>query len=208
MNEETIVEAKGLVKQFAPKGAPPVTALSGIDISLQTGCLTAVIGPDGAGKTTLMRLIAGLLSPTSGELRVLGMEVQGHEQDIQNRLSYMPQKFGLYEDLTIAENMTLYANLHGVPEETRKTRFPHLLEMTGLTKFTERLAGKLSGGMKQKLGLACTLVRSPDLLRWASIRCPAASFGTSCKSCPGRSDFPSSSAPLTWTRRSFAAASM
>ena len=164
MKEETIVEAKGLVKRFAPKGAPPVTALSGIDISLQTGCLTAVIGPDGAGKTTLMRLIAGLLSPTSGELRVLDMEVQGHEQEVQNRLSYMPQKFGLYEDLTIAENMTLYANLHGVPEETRKTRFPHLLEMTGLTKFTERLAGKLSGGMKQKLGLACTLVRSPDLL--------------------------------------------
>ena len=128
MNEETIVEAKGLVKQFAPKGAPPVTALSGIDISLQTGCLTAVIGPDGAGKTTLMRLIAGLLSPTSGELRVLDMEVQGHEQEVQNRLSYMPQKFGLYEALTIAENMTLYANLHCVPEETRKTRFPHLLE--------------------------------------------------------------------------------
>ena len=164
MNEEMIVEAKGLVKRFAPKGAPPVTALSGIDLSLQTGCLTAVIGPDGAGKTTLMRLIAGLLSPTSGTLRVLGMDVQGHEQDVQNRLSYMPQKFGLYEDLTIEENMTLYANLHGVPEETRKTRFPHLLEMTGLVKFTQRLAGKLSGGMKQKLGLACTLVRSPDLL--------------------------------------------
>ena len=164
MSEETIVEAKDLVKQFAPKGAPPVTALGGIELSLQTGCLTAVIGPDGAGKTTLMRLIAGLLSPTSGTLRVLGIEVQGHEQDVQNRLSYMPQKFGLYEDLSIAENMTLYANLHGVPEEERKTRFPHLLEMTGLAKFTERLAGKLSGGMKQKLGLACTLVRSPDLL--------------------------------------------
>ncbi|MBP5200081.1 MAG: ABC transporter ATP-binding protein, partial [Schwartzia sp.] len=164
MNEETIVEAKDLVKKFTPKGTPPVTALNGIELSLQKGCLTAVIGPDGAGKTTLMRLIAGLLSPTSGSLRVLGMEVQGHEQDVQNRLSYMPQKFGLYEDLSIAENMTLYANLHGVPEETRKTRFPHLLEMTGLTKFTERLAGKLSGGMKQKLGLACTLVRSPDLL--------------------------------------------
>ena len=164
MNEATIVETKDLVKRFAPKGAPPVTALDGIELSLQKGCLTAIIGPDGAGKTTLMRLIAGLLSPTSGTLRVLGMEVQGHEQDIQNRLSYMPQKFGLYEDLTIAENMTLYANLHGVPQETRATRFPHLLEMTGLTKFTERLAGKLSGGMKQKLGLACTLVRSPDLL--------------------------------------------
>ena len=78
MNEETIVEAKDLVKKFAPKGAPPVTALDGIELSLQTGCLTAIIGPDGAGKTTLMRLIAGLLSPTSGSLRVLGMEVQGH----------------------------------------------------------------------------------------------------------------------------------
>ncbi|MBQ7514968.1 MAG: ABC transporter ATP-binding protein [Schwartzia sp.] len=164
MRDGNIVEAKELVKRFTPKGTLPVTALDGIDLSLATGCLTAVIGPDGAGKTTLMRLIAGLLTPTEGTLRVLGMDVQGHEQEIQNRLSYMPQKFGLYEDLTIAENMTLYANLHGVPEETRATRFPHLLDMTGLAKFTGRLAGKLSGGMKQKLGLACTLVRSPDLL--------------------------------------------
>ncbi len=164
MRDGNIVEAKELVKRFTPKGAPPVTALGGIELSLQTGCLTAVIGPDGAGKTTLMRLIAGLLTPTAGTLRVLGMDVQGHEQEIQNRLSYMPQKFGLYEDLTIAENMTLYANLHGVPQETRATRFPHLLDMTGLANFTGRLAGKLSGGMKQKLGLACTLVRSPDLL--------------------------------------------
>ncbi len=117
------------------------------------------------GKTTLIRLIAGLLDSTSGSLDVLGMDVKAYSQEVQDRLSYMPQKFGLYEELSVSENMNLYADLHGIPPGVRTERFEKLLHMTGgLSKFTKRPAGKLSGGMKQKLSLACTLVRSPELL--------------------------------------------
>ncbi|UQT39673.1 ABC transporter ATP-binding protein [Acidaminococcus intestini] len=111
-----------------------------------------------------MRLIAGLMDPTKGKLCVLGLDSVKEAQTIQRRISYMPQKFGLYEDLTIQENMELYADLHGVPKEKRPERFHKLLTMMGLERFTDRLAGNLSGGMKQKLGLSCTLVRSPELL--------------------------------------------
>lgn len=154
-----IISAKNLTKTFKN-----VVALDNFNFEMNYGTLTALIGPDGAGKTTFMRLISGLTAPTSGNLTVLGLEVCGNEQKIQNKISYMPQRFGLYEDLTISENMTLYADLHGVKTEIRRERFAKLLEMTGLERFTARLAGKLSGGMKQKLGLACTLVRSPELL--------------------------------------------
>ena len=123
-----------------------------------------MVGPDGAGKTTFLRLIAGLYEPTTGSLKVLGMDVAKDPQSVQDRISYMPQKFGLYEDLSIQENLDLYADLHGVPMDVRKERFARLLKITDLARFTERPAGKLSGGMKQKLGLACTLVRSPELL--------------------------------------------
>lgn len=151
-------------KTFHPKKMPEVVALDHINISVRAGELTALVGPDGAGKTTFLRLICGLMDADEGKLTVDGMDVTADEQAVQDILSYMPQKFGLYEDLTIAENMTLYADLHGVPQDVRKTRFARLLDMTGLAAFTGRLAGKLSGGMKQKLGLACTLVRSPKLL--------------------------------------------
>ena len=162
--DEMVVTAAGLTKIFRPKKFPPVTALDHLDFSVKKGQLTALIGPDGAGKTTLMRLICGLMDPSEGSLEVLGLDVTKKPQAVQDRLSYMPQKFGLYEDLSVAENMNLYADLHGVPQDVRANRFAHLLDMTGLAAFTSRLAGDLSGGMKQKLGLACTLVRSPDLL--------------------------------------------
>ena len=139
-------------------------ALQGINMQIKTGQLTALVGPDGAGKTTFLRLIAGLYKPTAGSLEVLGMDVAKDPQSVQDRISYMPQKFGLYEDLSIQENLDLYADLHGVPMNVRKERFARLLKITDLARFTERPAGKLSGGMKQKLGLACTLVRSPELL--------------------------------------------
>src|ERR1051325_526974 len=107
-------------------------------------------------KTTLIRLAAGLLFADSGEMTVLGLDVAKHPQQVQDRISYMPQRFGLYEDLTVQENLDLYADLHGVSKELRAQRYPRLMEMTQLGRFTDRLAGKLSGGMKQKLGLACT----------------------------------------------------
>ncbi|HSF59559.1 MAG TPA: ATP-binding cassette domain-containing protein, partial [Candidatus Binatia bacterium] len=118
----------------------------------------------GAGKTTLIRLAAGLISLDAGELKVLGIDVGAQPQQVQDRIGYMPQKFGLYEDLSVQENLDLYADLHGVTEAERSERYLRLMEMTALGPFTSRLAGRLSGGMKQKLGLACTLVRSPELL--------------------------------------------
>lgn len=166
MSVESIVIATDLNKTFkaAQKGLDDVQALQGINMQIKTGQLTALVGPDGAGKTTFLRLIAGLYEPTTGSLKVLGMDVAKDPQSVQDRISYMPQKFGLYEDLSIQENLDLYADLHGVPMDVRKERFARLLKITDLARFTERPAGKLSGGMKQKLGLACTLVRSPELL--------------------------------------------
>lgn len=161
--DEAVVVARGLTRVFQT-GNGPVTALSGLDLDVHAGSMTAFVGPDGAGKTTFLRMICGLLAPTSGTLRVLGRDVSREAQQIQNRISYMPQRFGLYEDLSVQENLDLYADLHGVPLPVRKERFRRLLDMTDLARFTARPAGKLSGGMKQKLALACTLVRSPDLL--------------------------------------------
>ena len=165
MSENYIAEAVHLHKTFFDKTTKKtVTALQDINLKIEEGKITALIGPDGAGKTTFLRLLCGLLLPASGSLQVLGIDITKHPQDVQDQLSYMPQKFGLYEDLTCQENLDLYADLHGIPQEVRQERFARLLKMTGLEPFTGRLAGKLSGGMKQKLGLACTLVRSPRLL--------------------------------------------
>ena len=141
-----------------------VVALDDISLTVAAGSLTALVGPDGAGKTTLLRLVAGLLKPDLGTLFVLGLDVARDPQGVQDRISYMPQRFGLYEDLSVQENLDLYADLHGVPADVRGARYAQLMEMTDLGRFTGRAAGQLSGGMKQKLGLACTLVRSPELL--------------------------------------------
>jgi ABC-2 type transport system ATP-binding protein len=156
------VDAKDVVKRF--KGAVGGPALNGITLSIPKGQLTALVGPDGAGKTTLIRLIAGLMKPDSGSLYTLGIDVAAKPQEVQDLISYMPQRFGLYEDLSVMENLNLYADLHGVPMDERRERFDRMLSMTDMAAFTNRLAGNLSGGMKQKLGLACTLVRSPRLL--------------------------------------------
>jgi ABC-2 type transport system ATP-binding protein len=159
----TIV-AESLRKSFAAPGGGTMAAIDNVSLSVRAGSLTALVGPDGAGKTTLIRLVAGLMAPDAGRLRVLDIDVVKRPQAVQDRISYMPQRFGLYEDLSVQENLDLYADLHGVPQAVRRERFARLLEMTDLAPFTARPAGKLSGGMKQKLGLACTLVRSPDLL--------------------------------------------
>jgi len=158
------LHAESLHYTYRRKREPSVEALCGVSFEIRHGTLSALIGPDGAGKTTLMRLAAALLRPESGTLKVLDLDVTAHPQEIQDRISYMPQRFGLYEDLTVAENLDLYADLHGVTAQQRAQRYPQLMAMTALGPFRERLAGRLSGGMKQKLGLACTLVRSPQLL--------------------------------------------
>lgn len=163
VEETRAIIAEGVYKSF---GKSPRRTDAVVDVSLRVvpGQVTGLIGPDGAGKTTLMRLISGLLTPDSGTLTVLGIDVLADPLTVQASIGYMPQHFGLYEDLTVQENMNLYADLQGLPEDQRAARFTQLLHMTGLGPFTTRLAGRLSGGMKQKLGLACTLVRPPRLL--------------------------------------------
>jgi ABC-2 type transport system ATP-binding protein len=151
-------------KTFRRESGETVTALNGVSMAVAQGSLTALVGPDGAGKTTLIRLAAGLMGADGGELKVLGLDVSAEPQQVQDRIGYMPQKFGLYEDLSVQENLDLYADLHGVTLNERQERYPRLMDMTALGPFTGRLAGRLSGGMKQKLGLACTLVRWPELL--------------------------------------------
>ena len=132
--------------------------------NIPAGSMTALIGPDGAGKTTLLRLLAGILAPLAGDIRVLGHPLPEKALALQGQIGYMPQRFGLYEDLTVEENLELFADLHSVPREVRKDRFGELLTMTALGPFRKRQAGQLSGGMKQKLGLACTLIHPPQLL--------------------------------------------
>jgi ABC-2 type transport system ATP-binding protein len=151
-------------KTFHRDNDQDVVALDNVSVEVRSGALTALVGSDGAGKTTLLRLAAGLMTATSGELRVLGIDVAAKPQQVQSRIGYMPQKFGLYADLSVQENLDLYADLHGVSAAERSARYPRLMEMTALRPFARRLAGRLSGGMKQKLGLACTLIRSPQLL--------------------------------------------
>ena len=159
------MRAHAIGKRFVVKETQQiVTALDNVSFEAKAGALTALVGPDGAGKTTLLRLAAGLMVADAGEMTVLGIDAAVDPQSIQDRISYMPQRFGLYDDLSVQENLDLYADLHGLPLDARRERYKRLMEMTDLGRFAKRPAGKLSGGMKQKLGLACTLVRSPELL--------------------------------------------
>jgi ABC-2 type transport system ATP-binding protein len=157
------LEAEGITKKFL-SGGREVLALQGVSLQVRKGLVTGLIGPDGAGKTTLMRLAAGLLTPDGGTISVLGNDVVRSPLLVQSSIGYMPQRFGLYEDLSVQENLDLYADLKGVAVNDRPGRYRELMTMTGLGPFLRRLAGRLSGGMKQKLGLACTLVKPPHLL--------------------------------------------
>ncbi len=150
-------------KHFS-RGATRVRALDALDLNLTAGSITGLLGPDGAGKTTLMRLAAGLLLPDVGTIQVLGADTRARAAKIQAEIGYMPQQFGLYEDLTVQENLDLHADLQGLSAEAARTRQRELLRMTALGPFGTRRAGALSGGMKQKLGLACALLRVPPLL--------------------------------------------
>ncbi|MBS4759366.1 MAG: ABC transporter ATP-binding protein [Clostridium sp.] len=148
------VEIKNLIKTFDSS-----VAIDDLSLNIERGKITGLIGADGSGKTTLIRLIIGLMLPDNGEITTLGLNPSKQKEKLNSKIGYMPQKFGLYEDLTVIENLRLYADLKEVPYEFNK-----LLEFTSLIPFQNRLAGALSGGMKQKLGLACTLLGSPEFL--------------------------------------------
>jgi drug efflux transport system ATP-binding protein len=160
---DAVLELSGVRKEFHA-GNRTVAALRQVSLRVRQGRVTGLIGPDGAGKSTLLRLAVGLLMPDAGTISTLGFDIPSESLAVQARVGYMPQRFGLYEDLSVRENLDLYADLQGVPPEARAPRYEELMRMTGLARFTGRLAGRLSGGMKQKLGLACTLVRPPQFL--------------------------------------------
>ena len=162
---EPVVVIDALRHAFArPHGAAPHVALDGVSATIQPGTITGLVGPDAAGKTTLLRLIAGLLRPTGGHIDVFGHDMATDAALAHPAIGYMPQRFGLYEDLSVAENLDLFADLHAMAPALRAERVARLLRFTGLGPFTARLAGQLSGGMKQKLGLACALLSRPRLL--------------------------------------------
>jgi len=153
------VTAQGLAKRFGR-----VTAVDGVDLDVRERQLFGIVGPDGAGKTTLLRLLVGVLGPDAGEIRIAGKDPAKERAETRLLLGYMSQQFSLYEDLSVKENIRFFAQLRGVSAADRDTRSARILEATGLAPFVDRHAGKLSGGMKQKLGLTCTLVHEPKVL--------------------------------------------
>lgn len=158
------IKLTDVTKVFKQKNQQITVALKPLSTTIFAQGVTGLVGPDGAGKTTLLRMLAGLLSPSSGQINVAQYNPTEDRDQLRAILGYMPQKFGLYEDLTVIENLNLFADLRHIKKEERQQIFAKLLKFTDLTKFTQRLAGKLSGGMKQKLGLACTLLGDPQIL--------------------------------------------
>ncbi len=161
MDEENkpVIKTEKLSRSF--NGAQAVNEL---DIDVYKGEIFGLVGPDGAGKTTTMRILAGILDPTSGKAWVNGIMVNENPEAVKGEIAYMPQRFGLYQDLTVLENLTFYADLFNVPKKKRPEKMDQLFEFSRLGPFKSRLAGALSGGMKQKLGLACALIHSPRVL--------------------------------------------
>jgi len=163
MDREVTIETRGLVKQFKTRSGQ-VTAVNGIRFKVMRGETFGLIGPDGAGKTTTIRVILGLLRRTAGESTILGYDSMRDTYAIRERVGYIAQQFALPPDLTVMENMRFFADVHGVSAEDQARRIPELLEFAGLSEFTTRLARRLSGGMKKKLALACSLVHEPQVL--------------------------------------------
>ncbi|RKZ02484.1 ABC transporter ATP-binding protein [Candidatus Fermentibacteria bacterium] len=155
----TVVRVQGLTKSFKE-----VQAVKGISFDVAKGEVFGLVGPDGAGKTTAMRILAAILAPDRGSAEILGMDTTSSREKIHDRIAYMSQRFGLYQDLTVEENIRFYADMYGVEKKQQESGIKKLLNWSSLTQFRKRPAGKLSGGMKQKLGLACALVHTPELL--------------------------------------------
>ena len=141
-----------------------LVAVDHLTLSVEEGEIFGLVGPDGAGKTTTMRLLAAIMDPTSGDAWVAGHHTMREARAVSNDIGYMSQRFGLYPDLTVAENIAFYADIYGVPRRGREEKVERLLAFSNLTPFRKRLAGNLSGGMKQKLGLACALIHTPKVL--------------------------------------------
>ena len=153
------IRTQGLTQTFGDN-----TAVNNLTLTLKEGEVFGLVGPDGAGKTTVMRLLAGLMPPTAGDAWVYGCHTVKDAEQLRHHISYMPQRFGLYLDLTVQENIDFYADLYNVSRQTRKEKIPELLAFSNMTEFRDRQARNLSGGMKQKLALACALVHTPKVL--------------------------------------------
>jgi ABC-2 type transport system ATP-binding protein len=157
--EQPIIQVDGLIKRFAG-----FTAVDGLNFSVNRGEIFGLVGPDGAGKTATMRMLAGVMRPNGGAIVIDGVDAVADPEEVKQHVSYMPQRFGLYEDLTVDENIRFYADLFEVPPAIRRERASRLLAASGMSNFGGFRAGQLSGGMKQKLGVVCALVHTPKIL--------------------------------------------
>ncbi len=158
-NNETIIKTEKLTKRFRQ-----ITAVDDLDLEIKKGEIFGLVGPDGAGKTTTMRMLAAIMDPSEGEATVAGFNLRKQAEQIKHHIGYMAQQFALYGDLSVLENLNFFADVYGVRGKTRKEQIERLLNFARLTEFTNRRAGRLSGGMKKKLGLACALIHSPEIL--------------------------------------------
>src|SRR5512143_1526231 len=159
MADELLIEVSDLTKSF--DGVP---AVNGLDLQVRAGEMVGLVGPDGAGKTTTMRLLCGALQPTSGSMRVAGFTIPGQVEKAREEIGYLAQRFSLYGDLTVKENLEFFGEVFDMPDAERKERSADLLRFAGLQEFANRPAAALSGGMQKKLGLACALVHRPKVL--------------------------------------------
>ena len=158
-DQSPIIETHALCRAFGAN-----RAVDALDITVQRGEILGLVGPDGAGKTTTLRMLAAIMDPTSGSASVAGFDTRRHAEDVKKHLGYMSQQFSLYGDLSVLENMNFFADIFGVSRRDRASRIERLLDFSRMRPFRERRAGKLSGGMQKKLGLACTLIHQPDIL--------------------------------------------
>jgi len=158
-SNEVIIKTENLTKRFGK-----IVAVDGLDFEIKKGEIFGMVGPDGAGKTTTIRLLAAIMDPTDGNATVVGFDLRKQPERIKEHIGYMAQQFALYSDLSVLENISFFADVYGVRGKVRRERIERLLNFARLTEFTSRRAGRLSGGMKKKLGLACALIHAPDIL--------------------------------------------